>query len=233
MSRSKYLFLLQKYDSDLDQSSKRISEIVAIVKDRSELTTAESEQDLLAVTLKDKKKLLLEAELQVQAQMVKIEQNQTKLYSGAITNPKELEDLQLESNALQKYLGVLEERQLEAMVDAEQSQLMFNQAESKSDQIAADLITRDEILTAEKTELEKNINRLNSERSACLKNSDIPDLSTYQNKRKSLKGIAVALMISDNCSSCGSSIPSATAQEVRSPGKLTTCPNCSRILHPG
>jgi len=233
MSRSEILYQLQQFDSELDRSSSRINEIEILIRDREELDKAVSVRDSISISLAEKQKFLKQAENDVEDQSFKIDQNQKKLYSGAVTNPKELEDLQQESESLHKYLSVLEERQLEAMLAADKVQNEFNQSNSFVVDITDQLELRDSDFLKEKTKLEKILKTTGESRQVFLESYDIPELSIYQALRKSLNGIAVALMVSSSCSSCGSNIPSAIAQEVRSPGKTANCPTCKRILHPG
>ena len=232
MSRSKTLFQLQQYDSELDASSQRIKEINAILSDQKDLESALQEQNQAEDILQAKQKELRASELQVEDQNRKISQNEKKLYSGAVKNPKELEDLQLESSSLKKYLIVLEERQLEAMLETEQAQEIFDQASSNHESISAAKLTQSRGLNKEKTNLEENIQSLISQKKSFLENNEIPDLDLYNDLRESHGGVAVTLMINGSCTSCGANIPSAIEQEAKSPGKISTCPTCRRILHP-
>lgn len=233
MSRSKTLYQLQQFDSELDKSSKRIREIEQLINDRQELNIAIEVQVDAENILTEKQKLLNQAEILVADQNIKIEQNQKKLYSGAITNHKELEDLQRESISLQKYLAVLEELQLEAMLETDQALSVYDKAASHVEELSTSKSSIDHILGVESTTLENTIIRIQEEMKLYLSKTKIPDLPTYHSLRKSLNGIAVTLMVSSSCSSCGSPIPSAIAQEARSPTKLANCPTCKRILHPG
>jgi len=183
--------------------------------------------------LSEKKKVLASAEVVVGDHSLKIDQNQKKLYSGSVTNPKELEDLQLESVSLKKYLSVLEERQLVAILELDEAQNDFNKASSEVAAIKEKMESEHGKLISEKNDLEHSITEANTQKDAFLSSNDIPDLHTYQSLLKSSGGIAVTLMVSSSCSSCGANIPSAIAQEARSPAKLAFCPTCRRILHPG
>jgi len=177
--------------------------------------------------------VLASAEVVVGDHSLKIDQNQKKLYSGSVTNPKELEDLQLESVSLKKYLSVLEERQLVAILELDEAQNDFNKASSEVAAIKEKMESEHGKLISEKNDLEHSITEANTQKDAFLSSNDIPDLHTYQSLLKSSGGIAVTLMVSSSCSSCGANIPSAIAQEARSPAKLAFCPTCRRILHPG
>lgn len=233
MSRSKTLYQLQIFDSGIDQAIKRIQAIELILSDTKEFDIALKNKEEHNNILDEKRKALKSTEHTVEVQNQKIAQNQNKLYSGAITNPKDLEDLQLESTSLLKYLSVLEERQLEAMLEFDQAQVNYDQISAQVEEISLKKQTESEILSAEIINLESTISTLQDNRSTLLTGTDLLELSIYEALRKSSGGIAVTLMIKSSCSSCGSNIPSAIEQEARSPTKLSFCPSCKRILCPG
>ena len=233
MSRSNILYQLQQYDSGIDQANKRVQVIDSILSDTTEFDYALNEQEERKIFLAEKHKTLKSTEHTVTIQNQKITQNQNKLYSGAVTNPKDLEDLQLESDSLHKYLSVLEERQIEAMLESDQAQEIYDLSSALINEISQKKQTERELLSAEKSEVEFKISSFQSDRETLLTNSKIPDISIYENLRKSSGGIAVTLMQKSSCSACGSNIPSAIEQEARSPKKLSFCPACKRILHPG
>jgi uncharacterized protein len=233
MGRSKTLYQVQQYDTQIDNATRRIQEINVILADSKLLDKAQNIQNTSEKALNVKKKILATSEAAVRDHSHKIDQNQKKLYGGFVTNPKDLEDLQLESVALNKYLSVLEDRQLEAMLEMEEAQKEFDTASAEVTAIEAKLEVEHADLIAEKEELDRSISDTLIQKETFLSSCEIPDLPTYQTLRKSLGGIAVTLMISDSCSSCGANIPSAIAQEARSPMKLAFCPTCKRILHPG
>jgi len=233
MSRSNTLYQIQLYDTQIDDSIKRINEIVVILSDNDLLIKAQKIQSDKETILLEKKKVLTSAETVVGDHFLKIDQNQKKLYSGSVTNPKDLEDLQLESESLKKYLSILEERQLEAMLDMEEAQKEFDAASSEAVDIQKNRDAEHANLISEKEGLEISISNLSAQKESYLSSTEIPDLPIYKSLRKSSGGIAVTLMISNSCSSCGANIPSAVAQEARSPVKLAFCPTCKRILHPG
>ena len=233
MSRSQTLFQLQQYDTNLDSSFRRIAEIEILISDTSDLDKLHLLQDQRKLEFDEKQTELRSAENQVKDQNFKIEQNEKKLYGGMITNPKELEDLQLESESLKKYLTVLEERQLEAMLESDQAQSQYDEITEKVDDLSQqkNSVTKD--LLTENNNLKEQIAITEKERNQYLEANAIPDLSIYNKLRESLGGIAVTIMTNSSCSSCGANIPSAIEQEARSPGNLSNCPTCKRILHPG
>jgi predicted nucleic acid-binding Zn-ribbon protein len=164
MSRSKMLYQLQQMDSALDKSQKRIQEIDALIKDHQELDQAVLVKNQSEQILRQKQKSQQQAEEQVAGQNQKIDQNQKKLYSGAITNPKELEDLQLEYHSLTNYLSVLEERQLAAMLETEQAQEIFDEKSMRVKELSESKQISDAALRKEKETLELSIKTISKEK---------------------------------------------------------------------
>jgi len=202
MGRSKTLYQVQQYDTQIDNASKRIREIDALLGDNKLLADALKIQSDTEHVLIEKNKVLTSAEIVVGDHSLKIDQNQKKLYSGSVTNPKDLEDLQLESESLNKYLSVLEERQLEAILEMDEAQNDFNNASSEAAAIKLKMESEHTDLTAEKKGLEHSITEATAQKDSFLSSNDIPDLQTYLSLRKSSGGIAVTLMVSSSCSSC-------------------------------
>lgn len=231
MSRSKKLYQLQKIDSSIDQAKKRITEIDSLLEEEEALIQAQDEETAARRKLEEKRKVLKRAEREVKDQERKIEQNNAKLYGGKVTNPKELEDLQLESESLERYLAVLEERQLEAMLEVDQAQAEHKQALQELQEIQKNRKSLHHELNQEKSNLEKEIQTLSEQRKAAMEDISEQDLNEYQNLRQSLGGIAVAKVNNNSCSACGTQVPSAVYQKARSASQLTHCKTCNRILH--
>lgn len=231
MSRSKKLFKLQQLDSKIDSHRKRISEIDKILADDSELQQAAKLESKKASFLAEKEKDLRSAEALVEDQQFKIERNKKKLYGGQVTNPKELEDLQLESDALHDYLAVLEERQLEAMLELDEARQNHKQAERALDKIRDQWDKLVQELSAERDQLTKNIQELQNKRPELTSDLKTEDFQLYEQVRKNSGGVAVAAMKEKSCTACGSLIPSALAQQASSPTKIAQCSTCNRILH--
>lgn len=232
MSRSSALYHLQQLDTGLDNARKRIQEIDNLLEDQSTIEKATETHQHFNEIHNQKTRVLNEAEGEVTTQHTKLEQNQKKLYSGVVTNPKELEDLQMEANSLTKYLQVLEERQLKAMLEADQSRADLDSSAANLEEVTLDLKMEHQSLENEKGELEAEIVTLSSEKTSFLDNEELTDLPTYETLRNSSGGIAVTLMRDASCSSCGADIPSAIEQAAKSPTNLAFCPTCNRILHP-
>lgn len=233
MSQPFKLFRLQQLDSQLDQGRNRLREIETALNDNAALNKAKQSAAKAEAELSSAHKVLQRAEEAVQAQNIKIEQTETTLYGGTVRNPKELQDLQNESAALRRYLDTLEERQLEALIAAEERDEEYNKAVVNLSKITAETEKLNLQLISEKENLLKEINRLEGERQAAATGIPQADLNLYERLRQQRRGVAVAKVNINVCSACGSSLNAALLQAARSPNQLSRCESCGRILYSG
>jgi predicted nucleic acid-binding Zn-ribbon protein len=233
MSQSFTLFRLQYVDSQLDKARARLQEIDLKLKDNYEINQANVELTNAETNLAEASKSLHREEQEVVEQRIKIEQTESALYGGKIKNPKELQELQNESAALKRYLYVLEDRQLEAMIIHEDAQTAHEIAIKNQATIHSQIEIRNAALENEAKEMQKDIDRIESERTAI--SSGIPgtNLALYDQIRSQRGGIAVARVIDGTCSACGSTLSSALLNSAQLPNQLSRCSTCSRILYAG
>lgn len=225
------LYRLQQVDSQLDQNSTRLEEINTILADDSELENLRGLAASSAEHLNEMQRELRKAEQNTHAQRAKIKQTETRLYSGKVTNPKELQDLQNEAAALKRYLQVLEDRQLEAMLAVDEAEAAAGGDQRALDQTAAQKQAQNRDLVDEQAALRSEISRLQQERVAAATGIPNETLNQYEALRKKRQGVAVARVTDQACSACGSTLSSTLLQKTRSPGVITTCGFCNRILY--
>lgn len=231
MSQPFKLYRLQQIDSQLDRARNRLQAIETALNENEALNQAQKLSEAAEKDLEDKRKALRQAEDNVQSQRIKIEQTEATLYGGKVRNPKELQDLQNEIQSLQKFRTVLEDRQLEAMIAAEESEVAAAEASRGMKRIQAELIEQHAALIGEQSTLKKEEARLEGERKAALSSIPEGDLNLYQQLRQSRRGIAVAKVSDKACAACGSTLNAALLQAASSPNHVTRCESCGRILY--
>ncbi len=225
------LYRLQQVDSQLDQMRRRYQTIENELKDDAELQSAERKAERAEAVLQAAKKALRRAEENTRAQRMKIEQSESNLYSGKVTNPKELQDLQNEAESLKRYLSVLEDRQLEAMMSVDEADETFQEAQTRYQRIRSDRELTCAQLIDEQKILERDVERLEQERRATASTIPAEDLAIYEKTREQRGGLGVASVSDRTCTACGSTLSAALMQEARSPHKMTHCNFCGRILY--
>jgi len=233
MSQAFHLFQLQKIDSQLDQIGQRIHEIEVLLQDKSALEKAEALHQQNLEKLKQAQLSLKKIEQEVQAKRIKLEQSEENLYSGRVKVPKELRDLENEVQALKRALANLEDKQLDAMLEVENAEAEAQKSEAQVRHLQAEQIESQAHLQGELDQLKRSKERLLREQSVILNQIDPENLEIYRQLRANKRGIAVASIIDDACSACGSTLTPAERQAARSPHRLVYCSSCGRILYAG
>lgn len=232
MSAALGLFRLQQVDSQMDAIRARLKTIRETLENDLELRAATEALSAAESSHKQASADLKQSEAEVEKQRIKIEQTESSLYGGNVKNPKELQDLQLDAASLKKHLGTLEERQLEAMLRAEETENNLEQAKNRLADVQSNLREQNRDLATESDALNRDLERLTSERGAVTGNLDGQMLKTYEGLRQHKRGVAVATVSEDACSACGTTLTASQNQGARS-AQLFYCPTCGRILYSG
>lgn len=228
MSSTLGLFRLQQVDSQIDRARLKLSTIQKTLENDAEL-----KQALIKLETSQKENhhalhQMKNAEAEVQAQKIKIEQAESSLYGGSVKNPKELQDLQKDVASLKKHLITLEERELESMVNSETASSEYEKAKTELELLQAKRGNEHTKLIEEQTALKNQLESLAQEREASVTPIDVKMLESYDELRKSKRGVAIAEIQDGACASCGTNINAATQQNARR--QIVHCPSCGRIL---
>lgn len=230
MSEALNLYRLQKLDTEIDQINARLEEIEKKLSDDSRVKRAKKILEETKEKAKQIRIKLNQIEDRVEAQRIKRKTTQAALFGGKINNPKELQDLQMETEALKRYISQLEDEQLESMIAYESAENAEKQASKDLTQIKGTIAEENAALLGEKNKLEADLERLIREKEAVLQSISSKSLSLYQKLQKTKNGVAVAAISEGGCSICGQSLTPADLQSIRASNKLVFCPNCGRIL---
>jgi predicted nucleic acid-binding Zn-ribbon protein len=229
MSASLGLYRLQQIDRQIDRAKARLDAIQKTLENDKELKSARTRFEKANDENLRSMHSMKSAEAEVDALKIKIEQSESSLYGGSVKNPKELQDLQKDIVSLKKYLGTLEERELETMMLSETLGAELEKAKVELDLVQARLGSEHKKLLEEQTVLVQQLESLGQEREAALSPVDIPLLTVYEDLRKQKRGVAVTEVEDGACASCGTTLNAALQQNARSQ-KLAYCPSCGRIL---
>ena len=231
MSETLSLYRLQQIDSQIDRTQARLEAIQKILENDIELQKVRGQMEAAETRHQSARKALKEAEVEVQAQHIKIEQVQSGLYGGSVHNPKELQDLQSDATALKRHLAMLEDRQLEAMMELEEAEGAVKIAQTELQAAEARWQEQNHSLQEEQNNLRKEIENRTTERSAASGTISPNTLELYTQLRQQRKGLAVASISDNSCEACGSTLTQALIQVTRSAGQVARCPSCGRILY--
>ena len=233
MSRVSNLYRYQVIDLEIDAAQDRIKAIDSELADNEALQNAKTNLDQQVEQTRQAAQENSGAEHAVEAQRQKIESTDTRLYSGTVTNPKELEDLQAESESLNRHFQVLEDRLLETMVILDDAAALEDQASKDFNAIAAQNEVESAELVIERKELIKTISRLSEEREVAAATISENDMAKYQELRENYKGLAIADLADGSCSACGLEHTASVQQRARLGEEFIFCDQCKRMLFSG
>lgn len=230
MSASLGLYRLQLLDSRLDEVRARLEAIRQTLENDEEVLQSKKQVAETDANLMLAQEALNLAEAEVNKQKVKIEQSEANLYSGNVKNPKELQDLQNEIAALKRHLITLEDRQLDAMLEVETTEQAYQAALNELEGVKTRFAEQNLSLTSEQTRLNKEYERLETERQAARSPLDTALLAIYEKLRQQKRGLAIATVSDGACAACGTTLTPAQVQIARTTSQSYNCPTCGRIL---
>ncbi|MGI8757274.1 MAG: zinc ribbon domain-containing protein [Acidimicrobiales bacterium] len=157
-----------------------------------------------------------------------------RLYGGSVTNPRELQDLQDEIEALGRRIRALEDREIEIMEQVEPVEARLGVlSATRTDQELA-LGAAETALTVAEAELVVAIDTEGAGRAtaAGLVSDDL--LATYDKLRAGLGGVAVARLVGNQCGGCHLTLSAMESARLRKLGveEMASCEECGRILVP-
>ena len=162
----------------------------------------------------------------------KLSELDAKLYSGAVTVPRELEAMQHEGAALRERRATLEDEVLEAMGSREALDDQLADLRRRRDALDA----RGAGLRAAVAEAQAGVDRdlaaelaARQEAAAAIP-ADVSAL--YEQLRARLGGVAAAPLVNGRCGGCHLALPATEVDRLRkeSPDALVRCEQCERIL---
>ena len=117
---------------------------------------------------------------------------------------------------------------MSALENAEQD---MQTAKSQLERVQADKSIQYNDLTKESASLQKEIERLDSERKAVIGGIPQSSMLTYDSLRKQKRGVAITTVSDSACAACGTTLTPSQQQSARSTTQLFSCPTCGRILY--
>lgn len=230
MSRSATLLQLQSIDLELDGIRARLDAIEASLGD--DPAVRDVQRALLEAhrELQTARGAVKALEFDSQALGEKITEVDRRMYGGGVTSPKELQDLQKETESLRRRRATLEERQFEALVEVEAKETESAALERQLQATEAAAAQLHGTLLDERGRLRASAERLQTGREALSARIAAPDRELYERLRPAKRGRAVSTLEEGACTACGVAPSSSRIQSARQGNDLILCGNCGRIL---
>jgi predicted nucleic acid-binding Zn-ribbon protein len=222
---------LQETDTALDSRRGSRDDAEARLGESEELVAARARAEELAAALHLQQSSQKDIELEADDLKSKITPAETKLYSGAIKNPKELADLQSDIDQLKRHLSAVEDRDLEALAALEAAENEHRAAAAAAAAIESAWSEEQAALAERIKTLASEIEQYEAERAEQLGAVAPEMLRTYNHIRIAHQGRALAKLDRNLCTGCRISLPTNVVNKARTGNTLVQCPNCERILH--
>jgi uncharacterized protein len=233
MSRASSLFRLQRQDQELEAARIKLESIQAELATAGGLDARRTQLQSTGEALRGARAGNAFAENEVAVLRAKLEATEAALYGGSVRNPKELADLQHESEALRRHVAELDNRLLETMLALEAAEAGYNRAQDELEVGEAAWSDARHKLESAQSDSRQQIERLEGQREATLASVPGSDLALYESLRKTYGGTAVAEILDACCGACGVAVAPSIAQTARSSPDLVRCRQCNRILYAG
>jgi predicted nucleic acid-binding Zn-ribbon protein len=229
MSDLHLLYDLQQIDSEIRARKKRLRDVLDAQKENPVLAAAQRQRETTAAALDDVRHQLQRLEVTLRQLNDNARRTEERMYSGKVSNPKELEDLAQQKGALGRRRVQLEDEMLELMLAVEEAEAA--DAEAAETLEAEEAAWEAELDRLQKTqnELATRLNALLAERRDLLPRIEPSLLATYEKESKGHGGVAVATLNAELCTVCGVRVSARKVRAVTH-GELTYCGSCGRIL---
>lgn len=223
---------LQNLDTRSDENAaaralleKKMADSSAVQSARGALEISEKESHALKAKLRA-------LELETNGLTDKLKQVNERLYSGRITNAKELAGLNADEKMLQRRKSELEDQELALMEQIESAEDAEKGNRAAYAKLAAETNARNEQERTALRDLDASDAELAHKRDSIRAQLSTETLHVYDELRRTKKGRAVVMMKAASCTACGTAVPSGLVSRVRLGNELVSCVNCGRILVP-
>ncbi len=235
MSRWDALLSVQEHDTNVDQLVHRLAHLPA-ERDLAEVMVALARLEATTVEVDGRRHGLGRDQQRLEDEISslgdKATQHDKTLYSGSISNPRELQSLQEEIAALRRRISQLEDQELDLMeqiepLDADLARSASARAEL-DDRAAA---LRGQI-AEEQVAIEQDLARVRTERTTLADTVEPGLLSDYETLRPQSGGIAIARLVGGSCGGCHLSLSAVEVDRIKRlpPEAPAHCEECGRLL---
>jgi uncharacterized protein len=230
MSDSQLLYRLQTIDLALNTKRVRLKAIQTALGDDQQVQAAQAQVEVAAKRVRTWQSRSRTLENEITDLTEKITATDASLYSGKVSNPKVLQEMQEEIDALKRRRSQLEDELLSAMEQLEAETVSQSATQSELAAVQGERSDAHKELLAEKQRLEGEVQALSGQRKTSAAGIPPEALSAYEALRPKKNGHAVSQLRGESCSICNVEQTSNVVQQVRRGVGIVYCTSCGRIL---
>jgi predicted nucleic acid-binding Zn-ribbon protein len=226
-----HLIQLQNLESAIEESRRRIAAHPQRVADaEARLAYAKEAVEAAKQRLKASQEARREQEKDAATYQSRLSKFKDQL--SAVKTNREYQAMQHEIETAQKELGVVEERVIERMVEADALTAEVKKAEQELAAEQKEVAAEKKALTEELATVEAALEDATEKRSALVKSLSPHLVALFEQVARARRGVAIAVATRDGlCSACHVRLRPQVFQEVRRNDQIIQCASCNRILY--
>ena len=205
-----------------------LAEIASLEAERTEITDQVRDARIVVddLTVEQTK-----ADREVEQVKARRERDRSRMDSGQITQPKDLERMQHELVSLERRITTLEDAELEVMEALEQAQQVLDALAIRADDIDAKL---GELVTArdeKRVGIDASLDEVAAARGPATEGMPEDLMALYERLREQ-KGIGAALLRQRQCGGCNMTLDASEISRIKAApaDEVIRCEECQRIL---
>jgi predicted nucleic acid-binding Zn-ribbon protein len=154
------------------------------------------------------------------------------LYSGTVSNPRELQAMQDEIASLKRRIHQLEDQELELMEQIEPLDAELADLRTQRDEIDASGSSIRARIAEDEVAIDADLERVLAERAQVVAGVEPGLLAEYEAMRPKLGGIAIARLTSGHCGGCHLSLSAVEIDRIKKlpEDEPVRCEECGRLL---
>jgi predicted nucleic acid-binding Zn-ribbon protein len=156
----------------------------------------------------------------------------TKMYSGTVSSPKELQSMQADIDMLRRRARELEDEELEVLVRREELDAEVAELEAALAGVTAEIEALKTAIADQEREIDAELAAEEAARAALAPGIPEGTLRLYEQIRTGNRGVGAARLVGMNCQACHLSLPATEVDRIRHlpADELVRCEHCGAIL---
>jgi uncharacterized protein len=235
MSRWESLLVVQGHDTRADQLTHRLGTLPERAK-LVEVGTQVAELDGRLAAVEERRGELSRSQQRLEDEVASLteraNQAEKQLYSGAVSNPRELQALQDDIASIRRRIGQIEDQELEIMELSEPVDAELATLQAERERLAGETQQVTAALAEAEAAIEVDLAEARDERAAAA--ASVPEdlWPEYDELRSQLGGVAIARLVGATCQGCHLALSAVEVDRIRklSPEEKVHCEECGRLL---
>lgn len=230
MSTARSLLDLQETDQQLAMRRRAYRQIVEELESEGGIPDLMSRLEKARVRQLELKLEAARNESEAATLRDRVKQLEERLYSGAITNVRELTAIETEHNTARRELARVDEAIAPAKHAAEEAEQTHESLKAELDQREQEWAQRKKELRKERSRIGSEYKKIGAERETATAGIPGPDLEVYNALLPRMNGVAVVRVDRGVCQGCRVRLPVGEISRMQNAVGLVNCSSCGRIL---